>query len=516
MFASNDGLKFPRLSDREDGMDTLIKDVSFVLCDGDAPGNPIRYASRSFVDLYGYNVDECKGKSFGPFVGGYSILCHKEDFTVFAWEAGVQLAVVMHGMTFLMDRVRELSARIRGDPQAQGHVLQLHRRQDGRVFVCDMGIRRGSVLGWPYYTVVQRPLQITPAELLTASSDAYATLMREHSSSMEALLASFACPEGEQMLTEVASSVLSASLLHKFVAAQKHGPSFTRSLGSRSTHSRGSRRSASTAKSGSSAGTWSSRCDVGRTVFEESSPPFGVVAAEDLRTNTETRTTIGVSDSLLEDSGDEEREMVSDCDVNEEEGSSDSAGFRSQRVLSATSRDWRELRDLESAFMIADPKLPGCPIVASSDRFSHMTRFTKQPLLGCGLDSLLAPSRSEIRQEWDRTRYYALCDDCELNVFTAAARNEEGVLQHEEGEMITSFVGSWQDGRNFSCLALIRQVILDDVMYLAGVFAEFPQRVSPPCATEPILAGVLQRNFFIAEQALAALFCSSVPFHRQH
>eukprot|EP00450_Noctiluca_scintillans_P004749 CAMPEP_0194499498 /NCGR_PEP_ID=MMETSP0253-20130528/15790_1 /TAXON_ID=2966 /ORGANISM="Noctiluca scintillans" /LENGTH=76 /DNA_ID=CAMNT_0039341255 /DNA_START=53 /DNA_END=280 /DNA_ORIENTATION=- len=74
-----------------------------------------------------------------------------------------------------------------------------------------------------------------------------------------------------------------------------------------------------------------------------------------------------------------------------------------------------------------------------------MTHFTKEPLSGCGLDSLLTHSRSELREEWDQTRYSALCDDCELNVFTAAARNAEGVLQHEEGEMIASFVGSWQD-----------------------------------------------------------------------
>jgi len=503
-------------------MDTWIKDVSFVLCDFDAPGNPIKYASQSFVDLYGYDANECEGKSVGPLVGGYSILCHEKDLAVFAGEVGVQVPAVVHGMTFLMDRVRELSARIRGNPQARGHVLQLHRRQDGRALVCDMGVGRGSVLGWPCYAVVQRPLQITPAELLTASGCAYARLMQEQSSEMEALLASFDGPGGEQMLTEVVSSVLSASLWQRFVAAQKTNPTFTRSLGSPSTHSGGSRRSASTAKSGSSAVTWTSSCDVGRAVSEESSPSFGVVAAEEGCSTTDTRKTIGVPDSLLKDSGDKEWESVSDCDFTEEE-LSDSAVFERlapQRVLSANSRDWQELHDLEFAFMLADPNLPRCPIVAWSDRFSQMTHLPKQALSGCGLDSLLTPSRSTMRDGLDQARYGALCDDCEFNVFTAKARNAEGVLQHEEGEMITSFVGPWQDEGSFACLALIRQVILDNVMYLAGVFSEFPQSVSRPCVTEEqgahaTLVGVLHHNFLIAEQALAALFWTSVPFHRQ-
>lgn len=186
-------------------------------------------------------------------------------------------------------------------------------------------------------------------------------------------------------------------------------------------------------------------------------------------------------DDILEDLGGDDRwEVIADdsdrLDTSVEVRSGSMCGMVETdgaplHLKSAPLFDVQEMRHLDVSFIVVDPSLHGCPIVASSESFSHLTGYPHQALMGLSLDSLRAPVPPEMRDGWHESRYSTLCEKSKFNSITAAEIAADGVIQHE-GEVMAKFVGSRLDEELFHCTVLIRQVFLDEVMYLVGVFAE--------------------------------------------
>lgn len=155
--------------------DRLSTEGSFILCDAMAEGFPIRYASRGFVELFGYNKMECNGKKCGVLVGGPSITAH--DFAVVAKTNGLSPDEVKEANDFLNNRARaECEAMMAKPGERMGFILALNRKKSGQLFVCEvlMFVMEHPVVGWPYSIGLQRDVtaEVPVGTLLLAASEA--------------------------------------------------------------------------------------------------------------------------------------------------------------------------------------------------------------------------------------------------------------------------------------------------------------------------------------------------------
>jgi len=500
-------------------MTALHADVSFALCDVEESGCPIRYASQGFVNLFGYKAYECIGRSIGPFVGCYSIVRNGErDLVALSKDAGLPLSVLAEGMKLVMGRVRDFSVQAKKD-LTHGHVLQLNRTQDGKVVVCDMSIqmRTHSTCGWPYHLVVHRPvLHITPAELLLATGAAYATMLQAQHLPMKQCLAAFDAEGGHRTLDHFVGSVWPSSMLQKWVLSEKSTRSSSnRSVGC-STHRRGSGSSAASDGSASSAGTWnSSYSEVDEDICMN--PPSTVAAEETFRTWGTRKENVEEHESYAGDSDDDLDAHGTLSDSMEWGSGGDVVPFRP--LAWASLFDQEVFHNFDFAFMVADPSLPGVPIGAGSDMFLQLTSYSKEALVGLSFESLYGSVPPNKLEGWEQARFSELCADAKCNTFSPADMSVFCARQHGEGELIGKFVGARSDGAMFRCLALLRQVMLDDVMRVVGVFVEIPSKGEHDYNDEDlgvpaVLYSDVLRNAFVAEQALASRFWCTFPFRR--
>lgn len=169
--------------------------------------------------------------------------------------------------------------------------------------------------------------------------------------------------------------------------------------------------------------------------------------------------------------------------------------------------------------MVADPSLPGVPIGAGSDMFLQLTSYSKEALVGLSFESLYGSVPPDKLEGWEQARFSELCADAKCNTFSPADMSVFCARQHGEGELIGKFVGARSDGAMFRCLALLRQVMLDDVMRVVGVFVEIPSKGEHDYNDEDlgvpaVLYSDVLRNAFVAEQALASRFWCTFPFRR--
>lgn len=227
-------------------------------------------------------------------------------------------------------------------------------------------------------------------------------------------------------------------------------------------------------------------------------------------------------ESILEDLGGDIEWEYSDILVGEEivrEGSdiedlgADVLPLEHPSVEMFTQED---LCNLHVAFVIVDPSLAGRPIVACSEHFLNLTGHSKREVVGLSLGSLLT---RETRDSWNHARYDALCKN-ECGTFAAAEANQEGVMQHDEGELMGQFVGTRKNGGVFRCQALVRQVFLDDEMFVVCVFDEIPettsgQEVEHQSDEFVCIYSKVQREFSLTSRTLAASFWCDIPFRRQ-
>lgn len=154
---------------------------SFVLCDSNADGFPIRYVSRGFEELYGYSAEECAGKRCGVLVGGASVLSKSaERLEEAASCAHLTREEAADSINLMTAAVSEKLRKVVEEAEAgkslacAGPFLLVNRRKSGELFVCEMALQRNvhPRLGWSYDVGIQRDVsaEITVEKLLLAAA----------------------------------------------------------------------------------------------------------------------------------------------------------------------------------------------------------------------------------------------------------------------------------------------------------------------------------------------------------
>jgi hypothetical protein len=160
--------------------DRLSTGGSFILCDANATGFPIRYASQGFVDLFEYKASECLGKKCGDLVGGPCI----RDVTDLEIQGHSKDSVIT-SVNFLTEyAANECRLMMENPDQTSAFALVLNRKKSGRLFVCElvMMAHRHPTLGWSYCVGLQRDVTdvVSISSLLDAVSSAKYKELVEH------------------------------------------------------------------------------------------------------------------------------------------------------------------------------------------------------------------------------------------------------------------------------------------------------------------------------------------------
>jgi len=170
--------------------DRLSTGGSFLLCDSNARGFPIRYASQGFADLFGYYASECLGRKCGDLVApktmldGPALHCLTQlcDLTGAEVQEGVQTL-----NEYIVEECQQMMAA-RGSKV--GFAVVVNQKKDGTVFACEvvMIVYRHPVLGWSYTVGFQRDVtNEVPMKdlLLVALSRKCKELMHSRQAQME-------------------------------------------------------------------------------------------------------------------------------------------------------------------------------------------------------------------------------------------------------------------------------------------------------------------------------------------
>jgi len=154
--------------------DRLSTIGSFIICDSNARGFPMLYASQGFVDLFGYTAAECRGKSCGSLIAAPSIYHHDPELRGLASVSGMTSQRVAEGLDILTESTRkevDLMMESRGGYVA--YVQVVNRKNDGEVFVCEviMLVYTHPTLGWKFAVGLQTDIsdEVSIKDLLTSA-----------------------------------------------------------------------------------------------------------------------------------------------------------------------------------------------------------------------------------------------------------------------------------------------------------------------------------------------------------
>lgn len=193
--------------------DRLSTGGSFILCDGNATGFPISYASAGFCDLFGYPAVECKGVKCGDLVAAKSIIDNDSALKNTSSLAGVSTESVRVGLDLMTAYTGKECKEIINDDGKVSFSVVLNRRKDGELFVNElvMMMHRYPSLGWSYFVGFQRDIsnEISVSQLMHAAQSAedYLSLIRERDAHVAAHVARLGAQREDavQYLNEKAS-----------------------------------------------------------------------------------------------------------------------------------------------------------------------------------------------------------------------------------------------------------------------------------------------------------------------
>lgn len=138
--------------------DRLSTGGSFILCDANGRGFPMRYASQGFVELFGHNAAECMGMKCGDLV------TNNFDMEKIAGLAnGLTMEQVHQSSSFVKQHAGEQCQAMMANPHgAQGFSLVLNRTKDNEYLVIElvMFVHMHPAFGWAYTVGIQT--DITP------------------------------------------------------------------------------------------------------------------------------------------------------------------------------------------------------------------------------------------------------------------------------------------------------------------------------------------------------------------
>jgi hypothetical protein len=124
----------------------------FVLCDAGSMGFPIRYVSRGFCKLLGYDEDECVGEFCGMFFGGPAIKADPTALLHIAKKSSLSEAQAARGIDELAHYADKQCEFMLASPEQVGFALVLCRTKKGVILVCEvlMMMLNRPEHGWSY------------------------------------------------------------------------------------------------------------------------------------------------------------------------------------------------------------------------------------------------------------------------------------------------------------------------------------------------------------------------------
>jgi len=156
--------------------DRLADAGSFIICDTQVSGFPIRYVSQGFRDLFGFTPEECLGRQCGHVVGIPAIRAADPELEEAAKEHCLMEEVVDKGLYNLELRLTEECRKVISDPDGYvGFTLAVNRDSTGVLFVTElfMLIHKHPSYGWHYFIGFQKDVTdlIPVGHLLDVAAD---------------------------------------------------------------------------------------------------------------------------------------------------------------------------------------------------------------------------------------------------------------------------------------------------------------------------------------------------------
>jgi len=193
---------------------------------------------------------------------------------------------------------------------------------------------------------------------------------------------------------------------------------------------------------------------------------------------------------------------------------------RLRRVVQKVGR--KELNDLDIPFVLADPSLQNCPLVACSAGFSSLTSYDASEVIGNGLPFLFQGVPTEQICSQAESAMQGLLDDAARGLLYSPD-GRHGVLldadgkvppaedNFPEGELACIQTLASKSGQLFRCFLHMKQVELDDDMFIACLLTPVPAMLP----SNAFGLTDLGRNMDLAIEVLASKFWLSSPMRRQ-
>jgi len=164
--------------------DRLSTIGSFIICDSNARGFPMLYASQGFVDLFGYTAAECRGKSCGSLIAAPSIYHHDPELRGLASVSGMASQRVAESLDILTESTRKaVDLMIESREGHMAYVQVVNRKKDGELFVCEviMLVYTHAKLGWKFAVGLQADIsdEVSVKDLLTSALTEDHLVLRE-------------------------------------------------------------------------------------------------------------------------------------------------------------------------------------------------------------------------------------------------------------------------------------------------------------------------------------------------
>lgn len=545
-----------------------IEGYSFVLCDVNGPGFPIRHVSPAFEELFGYSETECQGKKCGALVGTEAVLEHglKDAASV----SGLAVEEAEAGLRVIRGRATaEMRAMVASPSQRGGHAVVLNRKKSGELMVCelDMRILQHPTLGWSYCVGLQNDIssEVTPGHLIRAASEGEEPLgelvdARKQSAKGSQARDLMGKEASVKHLNETAAKMWQALVKATMISGgDKVKKSATPSLASRSTTASiaASCRSIASARScasgsptnvaatfagqalGVKAGSGTAPASV-LPAIQRAAAPAGPSGCPE----------VGRAAPAAPASGKPAEPAGRYLDLLEEVDENDQglAGVawappsvsdpRLAEVIKQIAR--KEICDLDFPFVLAAPSIKGCPLVVCSAGFTGLTGYTAREVVGkpcsfllCGVPRGLASSRAclefqALLQAASKNEYYPGNDERGMAFLGTHIKDEDCSEFLPEGELAFVQLVATRSGEMSRCMFHFKQVELDDEMYLLGLQDMLPEcnDANPEEHDRDVVAADkeerqqlafcrLGKNMDAALGALASQFWFSAPMRRQ-
>lgn len=484
---------------------------SYVFCDSSG-SFPTWHVSAGFEKLFGYSRAECVGKTCAELMSCKNLVARSPRvFGQVAEEAGLTAAAVTAAFDVLDAAIASFFNSASQGQRRHDTVLTLGCSSSGQLVICETAIRvlRHENLGWPFAVALQQDAscRISVQQLFHAAAkgDAeYSSVSLGVSGKRESY-----CPYARlndrsviACLYRTAQLELKRLLKQKLAAGHTHRTKRCRKLkkeGASSTKT-ASTACSSTDQRGAEPAACHSRA-VMRTL-----KPEGVKQSSN-RCNRFL--------DLLEDTGDDELEdpspevqPVALSDGSTEATSSCEESWESD-VCKLEPLCFEEGGRLSFPLILADPSKSSSPIVHCNSEFLNFMGCPYSDVLGLSLQSLLedlpleygisphAKPFQDLRAAAGRRVYYVPPMDTSARTST-------------DGELVFKSIISAASVRQLPCLVNIKQVELDDKMFLSVVLLELPD-VHDLARMHQKLDNHVNK----ACQALAVDFFYSAPLRRQ-